>query len=271
MAACRLFVPARLPMPAQIRIPYYRLDLASFYALGRTWQLSAKGCAPLKTPQAFILMERKPQPLPGERAAEKAAAKAAKAHAAAEKAQAEAERVRDKGQKAAQADGVKAEKTAFTVANDQIKSKHPVEECKAPPPFDMLDLPDGMEQMGFNVAAKLARRWFNGRKHKIPVDTPASFVYPPDMVDTKTVTLDFILKYKKAREKFDELILNRIYTGAALDTLKVKTGNIVGKPFIDGRVPYSGDLETFAYCGGDIQKLDNLFRFQRSNVSNFDT
>jgi hypothetical protein len=258
-------------MPAQIRFPYYRLDLASFYAVGRTWQLSAKGCAPLKNPQAAILMERQPPPLPGEKAAAKADAKAAKEQAAAAKALAAADKVRAKGQQAAQAGGVQAEKTAFKVADNQNKSEQPGEECKAPPPFDMLDLPDAMERMGWPVASKLSRRWFNGRKHRIPADTPASFAYPPDMVDTKTVTLDFILKYQKAREKFDDLVLNRIYTAAALDTLKIKTGNVVGKPFTDGRIPYSSDLDTLTYCGSDIQKLDNLFRFQRSNVSNFDT
>ncbi len=53
-------------MPAQIRIPYYRLDFAGFFALQKVWKLVDKteGCKPLKNPQAAILMERKPRRCP---------------------------------------------------------------------------------------------------------------------------------------------------------------------------------------------------------------
>lgn len=39
--------------------------------------------------------------------------------------------------------------------------------CPHPPTFDRLDLPEGMEAMGFHQAAHCARRWFNGKARAI--------------------------------------------------------------------------------------------------------
>lgn len=36
------------------------------------------------------------------------------------------------------------------------------DDCRTPPPFDMLDIPGAMKKMGFPVAAKLAQRWLGG-------------------------------------------------------------------------------------------------------------
>ena len=241
-------------MPAQRRLPFYRLDFAR-------WKLfdNADGCKPLDNPQAAILMDRRPPYLPGE--------KALLAKQAAEKRKAE--------QKAASKQphpGVaNVEKAALKAANEQAKDEQPVEKCKAPPPFDMLDLPDAMDKMGFTVAAKLARRWFNGRKHAIPRDKPASYVYPSDMIDTETVTLEFVLKYQKVKEKYDQLITGEIYTDNAIKALKQRMRDLMATPFLDGHRPYSGNIRTLAFCGGDIQKLDKVFRFQHMNISSFDT
>lgn len=256
-------------MPAQTRIPYYGLDFASFFALRRTWKLFDKteGCKPLKNPQAAILMERRSPYLPGEKASlakqaaekRKAAAEEAKRHKAEQKA----------GSRQPRTEAAKIEKVALKAANKQANDQQPIEECRAPPPFDMLDLPDAMDRMGFVVGAKLSRRWFNGRKHIF--NNERDYVYPPDMVDTATVTLDFMLKYKKVRERYNELIKNDIYTDDAIKALKQRMRDLFGTPFLAGRSPYSGNISTLAFCGGDIQKLHKMFRFQRSNVSSFDT
>lgn len=131
-------------MPSQLRIPYYRLDFAGFFALHRIWKLfdKAEGCKPLNNPQAAILMERKPPLLPGE--------KALLAKQAAEKRKANAEEAkRRKAEQKAEpqqprSEAAKVEKVALKTASDQPKSKPPEVECKAPPPFDMLDLPDAI-------------------------------------------------------------------------------------------------------------------------------
>ena len=262
-------VPAQYLMPAQLRLPYYRLDFAGFFALQRGWELVAMayGCKPLNNPQTAILMEKKPPLLPEE--------KALLAKQAAEKRKADAEeaKTRKAAQKAepqqSRPQAAKIEKVALKVTNDQAKIKPPDVECKTPPPFDMLDLPDAMDKVGFTVSARLARRWFNGRKHEIPNDR--HYVYPDDMVDTKIVSLDFILKYRKARDKYEQLISSEIYSDAASKAIKKRIGEILSKRFIVNDIAYSGELDALTYSGGDIQKLHNAFRFQNITVSNFDT
>lgn len=256
-------------MPAQIRIPYYRLDLAGFFALHKVWMLFDKteGCKPLNNPQAAILMERRPPYLPGE--------KALLAKQAAEKRKADAEDAkRRKAEQKAEpkqprSHPAQVEKAALKAANGQAKDEQPVEKCVTPPPFDMLDLPDAMDKMGWPVAAKLSRRWFNSRKHEIPNDP--HYVYPDDMVDTKIVSLDFVLKYPKARAKYEHLLNSEIYDEAAAKTIKKRIGKLLATKFIDNDVAYSGELDAFAYSGRDIQKLHADFRFQAETVSNFDT
>jgi hypothetical protein len=212
-------------------------------------------------------MERRPPYLPGE--------KALLAKQATEKRKADAEKAkRRKAEQKAEPqqprpETAKIEKVALKAANEQAKDEQPVEKCKAPPPFDMLDLPDAMDKMGFVVGAKLSRWWFNGRKHQLSSD-PA-YVYPPDMVDTKTVTLDFVLKYKKVREKYDEFINKQIYSDGAVRTLKEKVYELLGKRFIDEGVARSGNLDAISYSGGDIQMLHKGFQFQSVEVSSFDT
>jgi hypothetical protein len=256
-------------MPAQLRLPYYRLEFASFFALQRGWKLvgNAQGCKPLSNPQAAINMERKPPPLPGE--------KAMLARQAEEKRKADAEEAkRRRAEQKAQpqqprSDAAKIEKVALKAATDQAKSKPPEVACRVPPPFDMLDLPDAMDRMGFVVGAKLSRRWFNGRKHKF--NNERGYVYPPDMVDTTTVTLDFVLKYKKVRERYDQLINSEIYTDFAVGQMKERVRDLLGKRFIETGVIFSGELDTLAYCRGDIQKLNSEFQVRVVEVSSFDT
>jgi hypothetical protein len=261
-------------MSEQTRLPYFSLDLASFHALRKTWQLidKAKGCKPLNNPQAAILMERKPPPLPGEKAAQ--ARKLEKVKPEPQPAP-ESAGTSPATKKATSpppvSGGATNEKAAqpFKVSNDQAKTKQAVEECKTPPPFDMLDLPDAMEKMGFAVAAKLARRWFNSRKHEIP--TGIAYDYPADMIDTEIVSLDFVLKYPKVRAKYERLISSGVYDDRAIKVIREKVGRVLANKFIENGIAYSGGFDAFTHSGRDIQKLHNDFQFQREVVSNFDT
>lgn len=257
-------------MSEQIRIPYYRPDLAGFFALERVWRLVAKaeGCKPLNNPQAAILMERKPPLLPGEKPARAVKAEPVKPGPKQTEKGAQGSKT---GTSSSSANGPKVEKTAQPVkpASEKAKPNPPVEECKTPPPFDMLDLPNAMDKIGFPVASKLAKRWFNSRKHEIPAG--AAYVYPNDMVDTKIVSLDFVLKYSKVRTKYDDLVRNGIYSDRAVKVIKDRFGELLARKFIDNGTAYSGALDVFAHVGRDIQKLHAEFQFQREVVSNFDT
>lgn len=257
-------------MSEQIRIPYYRPDLAGFFALARVWRLVAKaeGCKPLNHPQAAILMERKPPLLPGEKPAQAVKTALAKPGPKQTGKGAQANKA---GALSSSANIPEEEKTAQSVkpSSEKASSDWPMEECKTPPPFDMLDLPNAMDKMGFPVASRLAKRWFNSRKHEIPAG--AEYVYPNDMVDTKIVSLDFVLKHSKVRTKYDNLVRSGIYSDRALKVVKDRLGELLARKFIDDGLAYSGALDVFAHVDRDIQKLHAEFQFQREVISNFDT
>jgi hypothetical protein len=256
-------------MTTQLRIPYFSLQYPGFFVLSKTWQLhdAPGGCRPLDNPQARILMERRPPFLPGE--------KELIAKQAAEKRQADAAEAKQRkaAQKAApqqsRSQASNVEKVALRAASDLPKSKPQAAACRPPPPFDMLDLPEAMDNMHFFVGSKLARRWFNSRRHEIPDNR--DYIYPDDMVDTKIVTLDFILKYPRAQDRYEHLVRNGVYDGVAFDAIKEKMRQWLAAKFIDKGTAYSGDLDSLALCRGDIQKLNNEFQFRRETVSNFDT
>jgi hypothetical protein len=257
-------------MTTQLRLPYFAAQFPGLFALRKTWQQfdHTEGCKPLDHPQARISMDRRPPFLPGEKALlAKQAAEQRKADAE------EAKRIkaaRKAEPKQPRSQIAKVEKVALKPASDQPKSKPQEVECRTPPPpFDMLDLPGAMNNMHFFVGSKLARRWFNGRNHAIPKDE--LYVYPDDMVDTETVSLEFILKHSKARGKYHKLINSEIYDEEATKAIKAKMGKWLAAKFVDKGIAYSGDLDILKLCRGDIQQLHNDFLFRRVEVSNFDT
>lgn len=141
------------------------------------------------------------------------------------------------------------------------------DDCRTPP-FDMLDLPGAMGKMGFHVAAKLSRRWFNGRKNIIG---NSSDLYPDDMVDSKTVSLDFTLKHGGAEAKLRTLVTKKIYTHNAIKALKENIHRIVSKPFMDHGIAFNGAIDSFKLSNHNIQILHKDHQFQREKVTTIET
>ncbi|MGG1947590.1 DUF6402 family protein [Trinickia sp. NRRL B-1857] len=149
------------------------------------------------------------------------------------------------------------------------ESKHQLDDdCRRPPPFDMLDLPAAMGKMGFHVAAKLSRRWFNGRKSIVG---NLSDRYPDDMVDRKTVSLDFTLRYGGAEAKLRSLVNKEIYTENAITALKESILHFVSKQFTDHSIAFSGEIDSWNLSNDDIQTFHKNYQFQRIKVSSFET
>ena len=142
------------------------------------------------------------------------------------------------------------------------------EDCRTPPPFDMLDISDAMEKMGFHVAAKLSRRWFNGRNNIIG---NASDRYSDDMIDTKTVSLDFTLRYGGAEAKLRTLVNKEIYTDNAVKALKINVHRFVSKQFMDHSIAFSGEIDSRKLSNGDIQTLHKDYQFQLIKVTDLET
>lgn len=229
------------------RIPYFKPEKVGFFSSDTKWKKDV--CRPLNNPHAHIQMERPPKgwtpPPPPPKAEEpKIDKKAAK--------QPE-QRLPEPPQPTAPAK----------------KKDDEDDDCYTPPPFDMLDLPGAMKKMGFPVAAKLAQRWFDRRKYILSNDPSAS--YPGDLVDKDDVSLSFVLSYDGVVRKYEKLIREGIYSESALNFMKKKIRQFVGKKFIDSGESFNGVIDTLSVSGGDIQRLHEGFQFQKGPVSSWDT
>ena len=142
--------------------------------------------------------------------------------------------------------------------------------CDKPlPVFDMLDLPEAMDAAKFPVSAKLARRWFNGRAYTAPED-PSVF-YPSDMLDTTTVSMKWLLKFTSVKRRYENLVSeNSINNKDAQAALIKKLNHLVVDERLKGKF-LEGNLNSFEHCSGDMQKLHQLFQFQRIHISIFNT
>ncbi|SCU91532.1 hypothetical protein CNECB9_5080003 [Cupriavidus necator] len=94
-------------------------------------------------------------------------------------------------------------------------------------PFDMQDIPDAMERIGWPMSAKIMRKWFAGDLNYANTDTGAirginqnGKPFPAAMVDTTTFELRWILGFARARAKFDELVNTKLFDDSAYGSLK---------------------------------------------------
>ncbi|CAG9234766.1 conserved hypothetical protein [Paraburkholderia sabiae] len=131
------------------------------------------------------------------------------------------------------------------------------------PPFDIQRIPRAMRKERMPVGAKLMERWFAGRLNYSP--TPADEVaeinqagqhYPADMYDTTSIKLDWVLKFARAKEKYDVLIGEAVRSSAARKVMH------------DKLTTYKYETRLFAsdLCGNDTRELHQRFQFQRVEV-----
>ncbi len=229
--------------------------------LGFEWILrkGADGCRPIKT-SATILMVKSPPPLPEDKGAPQKAPASANAGST---------------HKTASANPASLPSSAANAQSAALQ-KSEQNDCPAPPPFDMMDLPDAMSWIDFKYSAKFARKWFEGRAHVIEEekrDQPA-VIQPAEFVDKDTLKLGWILKFGTVGKRYAHLLAmglssseeGNIYNEKAKQELKQKLTN-----FMTQRTGYfSGMLDTASECGNDIQKLHQQFQFQYAAVAMVD-
>ncbi|WP_235996197.1 MULTISPECIES: DUF6402 family protein [Burkholderia] len=131
-------------------------------------------------------------------------------------------------------------------------------------PFDIQEIPGAMRKLLMPVSATLMERWFAGRLNYSPTGederngiNQTGVPYPPDMIDTTTVKLEWVLKYARAKEQFDYLISSAIYSNAAARVIRNRL------------LPYKNHYPVVSatdVCGGDIQSIHRHFHVQFSPV-----
>lgn len=239
------------------KLPYYQMESSAIPFIKPKWRgyLGSQGCVPINTQQT-VSMERlapgEPPPPP--------APKPPKPTAEQLKAQ-QAEEARQKflaKQPAKQPP--KGNKAQEQPTPDVIEA----EECESPPVFDMLDIPDAMEKMGWPVSATVARRWFRSAKN-IYDDNPNA-VQP---IDDTSVTLNWALKFGNVRNKYNELLSDLIYSEKAVEKLKEKIFARINEVFVNQNSA-GLDFDTTPFIK-DLRQFHIDWQFQRQAISTMDT
>ena len=125
--------------------------------------------------------------------------------------------------------------------------------------FDLQDIPNTVRKLGMPKAAKMFDKWFSGKLNYSPTPSMSRaelnqdcHVYPPEMIDKKSISMRWVLGFDRARKEYGELIEDQLFNESALKVLRQKLGK------------YSRSNEVYAYqlCQYDIQLLHREFQFQ---------
>lgn len=225
------------------KVPYYHVRKGLFGSEVKKVS-TARGCIPLNTPRG-ISIDRlapgmKPSPPP------KASLDAPK-NARAEP----------------------APRLRKSAKENQKKKKSPPEQleaeiCENPPVFDLQDVPVAMDNLGWTVSAKLARRWFSGPAN-IYDNNPKS-IQPINDTD---VTLEWTLRFGSVRKKYEKLLSKDIYNEAAIDTAKLKVLTKIKKRFSEERTVNLGFNTSSSLS--DLLQFHIDWQFQLLSLSDGDT
>jgi len=224
-------------MASVTKFPYYKQDLGWLFSSWRQYA-GRKGCAIIySSKQTAVRMERKP---PGYTPPKPSAAASAK-----------------------------PSMPAPPVKSQSAKADIPKVlgvECKNPPPFDMLDLPDAMDKEKFKIAAKLARKWFSGPSYTYDNHPDG----PQPIVDTKTVTLSWALSYGSVKKNYEALYTKDVYSANAIIFVKKKLNSFFSKTFAAGGV-ITKRMDTLKITDKSVVRLHHEFQFQLNHISTLAT
>ncbi|WP_221623325.1 DUF6402 family protein [Burkholderia ubonensis] len=223
------------------KVPYYQMESRLLYS-SKNWKCysGSVGCVPIDTQQRISFDRRAPNEPPPPKPSAPAAPQKAPAPVPAPAKPPAKPQPNDKPQDAEQADKL--------------------------PQFDLQDIPIAMDKMGWPISAKLAREWFASPSHAYNDDLNS--VQP---FDDTTVTLEWVLKYRGASERFNQLIRQAIYTpNAARATTKV-LAPVIQKRFSAGQVNAAGTpIDTSPFLK-DLLQFHIDWGFQYQHVSSADT
>ncbi len=132
------------------------------------------------------------------------------------------------------------------------------------PEFDLQDVPEAMEKIGWPVAADLARKWFEGPSH--------IFNNKPDSEqpwDDKIVTLQWAVRNEGVKTKLRDLLADDIYSDKAVALLKNKILRHVSDEFRSTKSTRPTPSFTARIINSDIRQFHLDWQFQRRKVNTF--
>jgi hypothetical protein len=148
-----------------------------------------------------------------------------------------------------------------------------VKKVETVPPFDLQEIPKAMRKEHLPKSAAVMEGWLARRlnyslttedeKNEINQDGKP---YPPDMYDMTTITLDWVLGFARAKEKFDLLINERIRLPVAREAL-IRKRSLRYKDQYEGAYKYRIlPIENSDLAKNDPIALHRDYQFQRATV-----
>ena len=149
-------------------------------------------------------------------------------------------------------------------------------------PFDIQDIPATMRKLHMPVSASMMERWFRGQLNYSPTEKDElsglnqnGQPYPPSMIDKSIITMDWVLKFKRARTAFENLTEDSYYAkdrwsgkleaSPQLHSHSVLRAQGAYKELRRALLPYwqrAGSVITWQLCNRDIERLHREFQFQ---------
>ncbi|MDH6166536.1 hypothetical protein M2282_001683 [Variovorax boronicumulans] len=130
---------------------------------------------------------------------------------------------------------------------------------EAVPPFDIQDIPGAMRKIGAPLGADLMDKWFAGALNFPPTAADErnginqnGVPYPPSMIDTTSVKMDWVMKFARAKKGLDHL-MSRLGTPRA----RKEIANAL-RPYRNRR-----DSRSWLECQGDIVRFHKESSFSR--------
>ncbi len=137
-------------------------------------------------------------------------------------------------------------------------------EKKKNPDFDIAEIPEVIRKLGMPKAAGMMDKWFQGELNYSPTDkeykkdlNQYGNPYPKSMIDTKSITMEWVLSFPRAKKEFDEL-----KTGKIFQTLK----SIEAIKKIALKFHQEYQIKAWEQSEKDIQRLHHEFQFQYIKV-----
>ena len=130
--------------------------------------------------------------------------------------------------------------------------------------FDLQDIPGTINKLGMPKAAAMFDKWFAGELNYSPNEEDSrlelnqhGLPYSEAMIDKKSISLDWVLGFSRAKTAFDVLRRNdNLVTPKSIKVLKKIFNEHAGKY----------EVRTDVECKGDIQLIHKDFQFQLATV-----
>lgn len=139
---------------------------------------------------------------------------------------------------------------------------------KMPAQYRITDIPKTMDKKGWTVAAKLMRKWFKAEARAMKREekdgtTPPS-MYPENLLDTSTVTMQWVLGFERGKHKYDEIFSPGIFGERVYETEAAKK-ELTKKIIKAGK--FTNGVERFGNLAAQVIDVDQKCQFQLLKVS----